>query len=143
MNHELSQPTLDVLAGVFRLVIPEIVLVAGACVLFLGATVRAGRNLWGAAALVTLAAAAVALYVWPGQPVPAEQLPIAPLVRDQLTLLTRVLAVAGAAVLVLCGWNEEPDRYAAHAATWVAAGATLVGGCCGAGPAHVAGCAKL
>jgi S-methylmethionine-dependent homocysteine/selenocysteine methylase len=38
---------------------------------------------------------------------------------------------------------EDPLRYAAHAATWVAAGATLIGGCCGAGPAHVAGCARL
>ncbi len=30
------------------------------------------------------------------------------------------------------------ERYAAVAATWVAAGATLIGSCCGTGPAHIA-----
>ena len=33
--------------------------------------------------------------------------------------------------------------YARHAARWVAAGATLVGGCCGTGPEHVAALARL
>nr|MDQ3034995.1 homocysteine S-methyltransferase family protein [Myxococcota bacterium] len=43
------------------------------------------------------------------------------------------------------GWaatTDEPqraaERYLAHAETWIAAGATLVGSCCGTGPAHVA-----
>lgn len=31
-----------------------------------------------------------------------------------------------------------PDRYAAHAARWRAAGASIVGGCCEVGPAHIA-----
>jgi S-methylmethionine-dependent homocysteine/selenocysteine methylase len=37
------------------------------------------------------------------------------------------------------GWTDAPDteRDAELAATWVRAGATLVGGCCGTGPAHV------
>ena len=30
----------------------------------------------------------------------------------------------------------SPERYAAHVADWVAAGATVVGGCCGTRPAH-------
>jgi S-methylmethionine-dependent homocysteine/selenocysteine methylase len=30
-----------------------------------------------------------------------------------------------------------PERFAAHAASWLAAGATLVGGCCGTTPAHI------
>ncbi len=30
-----------------------------------------------------------------------------------------------------------PDRYAAHVADWLAAGATVVGGCCGTRPAHI------
>jgi S-methylmethionine-dependent homocysteine/selenocysteine methylase len=35
--------------------------------------------------------------------------------------------------------SEEcaPERFAAHAASWLAAGATLVGGCCGTTPAHI------
>lgn len=40
------------------------------------------------------------------------------------------------------GWDAEPERaamaYAELALSWIDAGATLVGGCCGTGPAHVA-----
>lgn len=32
----------------------------------------------------------------------------------------------------------DPDHYAAHVADWLAAGATVVGGCCGTRPAHIA-----
>ena len=35
-----------------------------------------------------------------------------------------------------------PERYAAFAMTWVAQGATIVGGCCEVGPAHIAELAK-
>jgi S-methylmethionine-dependent homocysteine/selenocysteine methylase len=38
------------------------------------------------------------------------------------------------------GWTSEPiaaQRYADLAATWIDAGATIVGGCCGTGPGHV------
>lgn len=31
-----------------------------------------------------------------------------------------------------------PDQYAVHALSWVAAGASIVGGCCEVGPAHIA-----
>jgi S-methylmethionine-dependent homocysteine/selenocysteine methylase len=31
----------------------------------------------------------------------------------------------------------DPARYAAHGADWLAAGATVVGGCCGTRPAHI------
>jgi S-methylmethionine-dependent homocysteine/selenocysteine methylase len=32
----------------------------------------------------------------------------------------------------------DPERYARHVAEWLQAGATLVGGCCGTRPAHIA-----
>ncbi len=32
----------------------------------------------------------------------------------------------------------DPAAYAAHAARWLAAGATVIGGCCGTRPAHIA-----
>ena len=35
-----------------------------------------------------------------------------------------------------------PEAYAAHALAWVAAGATIVGGCCEVGPAHIAATAR-
>jgi len=39
------------------------------------------------------------------------------------------------------GWRnvaESPGTYAAFAESWLAAGAHLIGGCCGTGPGHVA-----
>lgn len=46
-----------------------------------------------------------------------------------------------------CGWPEtqvlSPDEYAARARRWISLGATIVGGCCGTGPAHVAALARL
>ena len=38
----------------FVLVVPEIILVVGACLLFLGSTFRGDRNLWATVALVSL-----------------------------------------------------------------------------------------
>lgn len=32
----------------------------------------------------------------------------------------------------------SPEAYARHAADWVREGATVVGGCCGVGPEHIA-----
>ncbi len=32
----------------------------------------------------------------------------------------------------------DPDRYAAHGQRWLAAGARVIGGCCGTGPKHIA-----
>jgi S-methylmethionine-dependent homocysteine/selenocysteine methylase len=32
----------------------------------------------------------------------------------------------------------DPDHYAAHAAIWLRAGASIIGGCCGTRPAHIA-----
>ena len=32
----------------------------------------------------------------------------------------------------------DPENYAAHANDWLKAGATVVGGCCGTRPAHIA-----
>jgi S-methylmethionine-dependent homocysteine/selenocysteine methylase len=37
----------------------------------------------------------------------------------------------------------SPDAYRARAAAWVACGATVVGGCCGTTPAHIAALARL
>jgi homocysteine S-methyltransferase len=35
-----------------------------------------------------------------------------------------------------------PDVYASHAMAWVAAGASIVGGCCETGPDHIAALAR-
>ncbi len=36
-----------------------------------------------------------------------------------------------------------PEHYAGHAQNWLAAGARVIGGCCGTGPAHIAQLRKL
>jgi S-methylmethionine-dependent homocysteine/selenocysteine methylase len=43
------------------------------------------------------------------------------------------------------GWTPGavgPAAFAAHAAEWAEAGATIVGGCCGTGPAHIGACVE-
>lgn len=47
---------------------------------------------------------------------------------------------AGLPVMTASGpdWPVAPDEFAAAALSWVAAGAVLVGGCCGTTPAHLA-----
>jgi len=45
------------------------------------------------------------------------------------------------------GWSSDPAmgaaKYARLAQTWIDAGATLVGGCCGTGPKHIAAIASI
>jgi S-methylmethionine-dependent homocysteine/selenocysteine methylase len=45
------------------------------------------------------------------------------------------------------GWNADPEQaalaYEKLARSWIGAGATLVGGCCGTGPAHIARLAAM
>lgn len=61
---------------------------------------------------------------------------------------TRLLAYANTA---RCGadgaWKEteanNPARYAQHAASWLDAGATIIGGCCGTTPAHITALREL
>ena len=65
-------------------VLPEAVLGAVACLLFLGATLRGGRSLWGCAALVGLGLAAAAL-VYTAVEVPTIQAMQTPPRRDPTT----------------------------------------------------------
>src|SRR5690606_31996784 len=42
-----------------------------------------------------------------------------------------------------CRARPTPEEYAAIARTWSAAGASIVGACCGCGPEHVAALARI
>jgi S-methylmethionine-dependent homocysteine/selenocysteine methylase len=42
----------------------------------------------------------------------------------------------------IAGAGAAAEAYAVHARSWIAAGATVVGGCCGTGPEHVAALAQ-
>ncbi len=72
-------------------------------------------------------------------------------VRDLAPALARVAEGTGLPLVAYANnaWHADdspwlaavplpPERYAACAAAWAAAGARLVGGCCGTSPAHVA-----
>jgi NADH-quinone oxidoreductase subunit N len=108
----------DALINWVPLVLPEIILVAAACVLFLGGTFRPQRDLWGAVALLSLAVAALAAWFvrrdlppdYPGD----AHLYAAPVVLDDLALVVKGLAFVGGAILVLFSWDEVPDGQAAE-----------------------------
>jgi NADH-quinone oxidoreductase subunit N len=97
----------------FYLIVPEMVLGVAACVLFLGATFQASRNLWAAVALLGLVGAGVALCYSPLGDLSNPDLGRA-VVLDRVAIFTKALALAGGAVLVLFSWNEVPDRFAAE-----------------------------
>jgi NADH-quinone oxidoreductase subunit N len=142
------------LTGYFPYLVPEAILGVIACGLFLGGTWRASRNLWGAVALVGLALAGLAVWgsvYWTptleaardhvARLVPGGErettletlsatLYASPIVHTQLAILIKVIALVGAAVLVLFSWNEMPPSQAAdyHACLLViTAGVCLTG----------------
>jgi NADH-quinone oxidoreductase subunit N len=125
----------EALTGYFPSLLPEIILGAAACVLFLGGTWRANRHLWGALALAALAGAGLATWYAPThsyEPGDAARklLFATPVVFDNLTWLVRVLSLAGGALLVLQSWDEVPDDQAAefHACLlFIVAGLGLTG----------------
>ena len=105
----------NALLGAFGLAIPEAILGLAACVLFLGGTFRAGRQLWAPVSLVALVLAGIALAFIPEatETSTGAGLVYAPLVGDRLALWTRIVALVGGGVLVLFSWEELPDRQAA------------------------------
>lgn len=118
------------LTGIFRFLLPEVILLVVACVLFVWATVRSGnRQVCGAVALVGLAAAGVAALLGPTGPGPLVPT-VSPIWPDALAAFTRTLTLTGAAVLVLLSWDEVPDAVAGEfygCLLLIAAGTSLTG----------------
>lgn len=127
MDSIFDPSTLATLKGVFGLVVPEVVLLVCACVMFLGGTVRGGRGFWAVAGLIGLGAAGAALALRPGDAI--GLVPTASAIwPDALTQLIRVVAIVGAAILIAIAWDEIPDSHAAdyHACVLlIAAGVSL------------------
>jgi NADH-quinone oxidoreductase subunit N len=106
------------LTGFFPYLIPEMILGAAACVLFVGGTWRANRNLWGSVALAALLAAALALMLnplWSFDSAAAAETALyaGPVLLDRLALLIRAIAIAGGIILVLFCWDAAPENRAA------------------------------
>lgn len=105
------------LVDFFPQLLPEGILVAVACIVFLGATARAGRNLWYFVSLGALAAG-VLLILAQGPPLPGSgsnrpETFASPVLFDNLTWFIRLLAFGGGLVLVLFSWSEVPERQSA------------------------------
>jgi NADH-quinone oxidoreductase subunit N len=114
----VTDDIIAVLLGAYEFILPEIVLGAFACVIYLGGTFRANRNLFGGLALAGLALAGVALALTAGAGYERRELQRAavyagPVVNDSLAVLIKLIALVGGAILVLFSWNELPDRQAA------------------------------
>ena len=111
MNLEIVQA----LNQVFAKVVPEIVLLAAACVLFVGAVFATNRHVWAGFSLFALAAAGLAQAVTPaGVGDRLAEVYAAPIYVDGLAHLIRGIALVAGVVLVLVSWNEVPDRQAAE-----------------------------
>ncbi|HEY7308218.1 MAG TPA: NADH-quinone oxidoreductase subunit N [Gemmataceae bacterium] len=109
---------LSALSGFFPYLGPEMILGVAACVLFLGGTWKANRNLWGGVALAALVAAGVVLWRKPLPDYDSETAADAvryasPLILDRLALLLRGVAIAGGIVLVLFSWDAMPENLSA------------------------------
>jgi NADH-quinone oxidoreductase subunit N len=126
---------LSALTDFFPYLVPEMILGAAACLLFLGGTWRADRRLWGGVALAALLAAGLVLLL---NPLPHyESVGTAnaarfagPVVLDRLALLLRAISIAGGIILVLFCWDAAPENRAAdyHACLLLmAAGMGLTG----------------
>ena len=127
MTHPYAQP----LADLFGHVVPEMVLVLFACVLFLGGLFKADRKLWGGVALAALALAFLTLLFAPAsQNLGKDAVFAVPMLFDPMAQLTRILALATGFVFILLCWHEMPEKQVAdhHACLLViSAGVGLVG----------------
>lgn len=101
MTDQLLQQTLK---GVFRLAVPEIALIATACVVFLFGCLYNRRWLWFTASLVgTIVAAVLAGTVKTSAP---ELLTAAPLIPDGTAAFVRWLSLISLFVLIFVSWGE-------------------------------------
>jgi NADH-quinone oxidoreductase subunit N len=108
----LSQEVIAALMQAFPLIVPEILLVLGACIVFVGGTFRNDRHLWGVVALATLILAGVVSWRSPPSPISPASLYASSIFVDEPALLIRWLALIGGAVLVLVSWNAISDSLA-------------------------------
>ncbi len=105
---DLHTTTLHQVLGV---ALPEAFLLAMACVVYIGGTFRANRNLWAG---VSVASIGIAALLYFARPLPTElDLTVSPLIPDLLGELVRLIAYGGGVLLLFLFWYELDDRHAA------------------------------
>lgn len=105
----------DVMANLlhsFPQILPEIVLVAFSCIVFLGGTFFGGRHVWSAVTLLGLAVAAAFIPLAAGGGDFQVNVYVSPLLSDSLAWYMRFVALGAGVVFVLFSWNEIGDRQA-------------------------------
>jgi NADH-quinone oxidoreductase subunit N len=119
-NADVNAETVSALLNFYPWLLPEGILALFACVLFLGGTFKASRNVWGVVALVGLGAALVCLLLV-GRPAFASReeafatLYASPILLDRLAILVKVITLVGGGTLVLFSWDEvAEDRIAEY-----------------------------
>jgi|SRR5579883_918058 len=125
MTDPLLQQTLK---GVFRLAVPEIVLISTACIVFLLGCLYNRRWLWFVVSLLGVALAMVLAGTVKTQMPPL--LTAAPLIPDPAAAFIRWVALITAAVLIFVSWAEVECKSAAEyygCLLVAAAGVSLVG----------------
>ncbi len=113
----MSDPIVEALTSCYRLLYPEMLLIAVACVIFLGGAFRANRQLWAALALLALAGAAALLpagwyFHYSSSDAATAAVFAGPIANDTFAYVIKGIALASGAVLVLLSWNQVKDRQA-------------------------------
>jgi NADH-quinone oxidoreductase subunit N len=128
MNSEFTTALLNV----YPQLIPEMILVGMAALIFLAGTFAGRGHLWNVASLATVLLAMLALFATgrPGPSPAGAALFASPLIADNLAFLLKVIALGTGLILVLFSWHEVPERQTAdHQACLliVVAGLSIVG----------------
>jgi len=110
----MNEAQAQALVGILGYLIPEMILGAVACLVFVGATFRANRHLWGGVALAGFGDALAALQFGPRAGPSPGDLTTVPVLFDALANFSRCFAWSAGIVFVLFSWNEVPDRQAAE-----------------------------
>lgn len=117
------------LRQVFTLIVPEAFLLVAACLLYLGGTVRSGRNLWASAAVTSLA---LSFWLfWTRTPTGTVDVGVTAILPDRLAEVAKCLAYGSGLLLVLLFWDDIAEERAADFFACVlllVAGLSLVSG---------------
>jgi len=132
--NSLSDPAVQqTLKDVFRLVLPEIILIGTACVVFLGGAFCNRRWLWFVASILGVVGASVVAMA--GHGLKQEMLTVSPIIADGAAGFFRALALAAGFVYLFASWYdvERGDCNRGNAAEYYGcllvaiAGTSLVG----------------
>ena len=107
----MENDVISTLNGVYTRVLPEIILVVTACIVFLGGTVRANRHIWAAVSFmgIVLAGAFIPVSLPDSESV---KLFVSPIYSDSLAQFFRWLSLSLGILFVFLFWNQISDKFA-------------------------------